>query len=128
MRKPPLVRAGPQFTPHDAIETAIVALLADTNQKRAADAWLAVRNEVRQLILSGYESLWLVMSAQGSYTRLAKDTEDTATFAAAADGPVYVVHLTPAIEKARSRFAEENARHDRNAANDGAAVRRMGAR
>jgi hypothetical protein len=107
---PPLVRPGPQFTTHDAIETAIVAALADANQKRGPDAWLAVRNDVRQHVLGGAEELWVVMSARGNFARVASAASEAADFASAAGCPVYVVPLHGAIAAARRRFDEEISR------------------
>ena len=110
MRTPPLVRSGPQFTTHDAIETAIVAALANANHKRGPDAWLMVRSEVRQHVLSGIDDLWIVMGAQGNFGRVACGASEAASLASAANEPVYVVELVQAIQDARKRFSEEVAR------------------
>lgn len=109
-RMPPLVRPGPQFTTHDAIETAIVAALANVNHKRGPDAWLAVRNDVRQYVLSGVDELWIVMSAQGNFARVACVTSEATHFASTASCPVYVVALGAVISAARERFDQEIAR------------------
>jgi hypothetical protein len=110
LRKPPLVRPGPQLMTHDAIETAIVAALANVNHKRGPDAWLVVRNDVRQHVLSGSDDLWIVMSTHGNFARVACDASDASHCAITAGGPVYVVALASVIASAREQFDEEVAR------------------
>jgi hypothetical protein len=125
MRTTPLVRSGPQFTPHDAIETAIVAALANANHKRAPDAWLSVRNDVRQHILGGSDELWIVMSAQSSFAQAARTASEVVRTASLDGGPVYVVSLIKVIADARRRFDAEVARVARKSPTAAAKVRRM---
>jgi hypothetical protein len=104
---PSLVRPGPHFTPHDAVETAIVAALAEANHKRGPDAWLAVRSEVREHLMRGSDQLWIVMSARGNLTRVACAAADATDLASEARCPVYVVPLGEVITTARERFEDE---------------------
>jgi hypothetical protein len=104
---PPLVRNGPSFTSHDAVEAAIVGVLSRTNQKLAADAWLAVRAPVREHLLAGADDLWLVVGAQGALAVVSKGAARAAVAASKAGEPVYMLPLRAAIKDARERFEAE---------------------
>lgn len=124
-RQPSLLRAGPNFTSHDAVETAIVALIAKTNQKRGPEAWLSVRGVVRERLLEGTDDLWLVMSAQSTFAQIATDAAEAAHVGSSLDEPVHIVGLTSAIKTARSRFDRELERLSRGQHDRAAVVGRM---
>lgn len=109
-RDPQLVRGGPRFTAHDAIETAIVGALADTTQKLGPAAWLAVRQDVRKLVLAGVEDLWILVSATGLSHSVATGPEEAARRAAGAGEAYYVVSVRDRILDARARFEAEVAK------------------
>lgn len=105
-RTPPLVRRGPKFTSLDAVETAIVGVLAGVNQKAAPAAWLAVRQEVRSLLLSGSDDLWILMSASGPSHAVATSSAAAAERARDLREPVWLVSTGGAIRCAQQRFQQ----------------------
>lgn len=108
--KPSLVRPGPGLTAHDAIETAILARLAQANQKVAPRAWLAVRQDVRKLALAGVDDIWIALSETG-YSHLAVDGAAAAAESAAVTGEAYrFVPVRERIVAARQQFDVEAAR------------------
>lgn len=125
-RRPPLVRSGPLFTAHDAVETAILAALADANQKIAPDAWLAVRQDVRKLAMAGAEDLWVLVSATGFSHAVAMGPTTAAEIAASVGEVFHVVSVAGRVAAARERFEAEVAKLRRSSA--GTAGARQGNR
>jgi hypothetical protein len=106
-----LLRDKPPFTSHDAVETAIAACLAkQTNKNAARQAWAVVRQDVRQLAVSGTEDIWIVLTQGGQRHFCEARAADGAAAAgeAAADlgAPVWVVPTADAIRTAKERFAK----------------------
>jgi hypothetical protein len=104
-KRPALLRAGPGFTALDAVETAVFAKLTSVNQKLAADAWLALRTEVHELVLAGHDELWIMMSATGFGHRVAASASAAATRGAEDVAQAFhVVRTGRAIPVARKNF------------------------
>jgi hypothetical protein len=105
-----LLKRAPPFIPHDAVETAVAARLAErTNKNSAPQAWRAVRQEVRELAMAGDDDIWIVLTQAGmSHAPDARAVSGaTAAGAAAAElgTLVWVVPVRDAICRARARFA-----------------------
>jgi hypothetical protein len=105
-----LLRDKPPFTSHDAVETAIAACLAkQTNKNVARQAWAVVRQEVRQLALSGTEDIWVVLTQGGQRhfceARAVEGAAAAGEAAAELGALVWVVPAAQAIRAARERFA-----------------------
>lgn len=120
----PLVRPGPGFTEHDAVETAVLAALARANQKLARDAWLAVRRELRTLVLAGGSDIWLLLSMSGHGHGVTASAATAAEFAAESAEPYRVLRVGDQIAEARHRFAREVAKLARQSTTGIAGVRR----
>jgi hypothetical protein len=106
----PLVRPGPGFTDRDAVESAILGAMARANQKVAPDAWRAIRQDVRKLLLTGADDLWVLMSATGFGHAVAAGPEAAAARAADSEEAYHVISLRERIVLARARYEREAAR------------------
>jgi hypothetical protein len=101
----PLVRPGPGLTDRDAVETAILAALARANQKVAPEAWRALRQDIRKLLIAGADDLWVLMSATGLGHGVAEGAEAAAVRAAESEEAYHVIGLKERIVSTRARYS-----------------------
>jgi hypothetical protein len=120
-----LVRPGPQLTSNDAVETAILAILAKINQKAAPDVWLRARGQVRGSLLQGTDTLWIVVSACFTVVHVTMEPADAARLASGISNGAHVVNLTEAIADARGRFDGELRRVSRQSESGPSVVRQI---
>jgi hypothetical protein len=113
--RPALVRPGPLFTSHDAVETAVVAALAKVNQKVATAAWLAIRGDVRERLLAGDSDLWVLMSSDGPSHCIVQGATEAAETADSLGEALWTLRLAAQIGMSRQRFETVLASHRRSA-------------
>jgi hypothetical protein len=97
------------FSEHDAVDTAIAAVLTEgTTTQRSTAAFSALRQRLREEVLAGRSELWVVIPQKGLEFRLAHSADEAAKLAAemrGARGPVWLVPIGDAIERAKERYA-----------------------
>jgi hypothetical protein len=105
-----LLAAGPEFSEHDAWETAVLVTLIDaTTSQRAPEAFLSLRAALRERVIAGRHDLWLVVPRKGRDFVLTTSAADAARRAAKMRGPlgpVWLVSVRDSIDLAKRRYAD----------------------
>jgi hypothetical protein len=96
-----LLSPGPDFTEHDAIETAVATALTDrTTTHRAPEVFRELRAQLRREVFAGRTNIWLVIPAKVGAPKVAHSPGAAARAAARLDGLSWTVPLDEPIKLA----------------------------